>query len=130
MSAQTNPLIDDGLIDFLLYDVLNAESLCELEAYEHHSKETFDLLAGAWRPALDVAPDHGDIRSLFESDDAEGRFAWALMGGTLAYAAALVPEISGDIVNVDRAMRWGFAWKQGPFELLDALDPAAVITRL
>jgi 3-hydroxyacyl-CoA dehydrogenase len=94
------------------------------------SKETFDLMAGAWRPALDAVPDHGDIRSLFEADDAQGRFAWALMGGTLAYAASLVPEISDDIVNVDRAMRWGFAWKQGPFELLDALDPAAVITRL
>ena len=74
--------------------------------------------------------DHADIRSLFDANDAQGRFAWALMGGTLAYAAALVPEISDDIVNVDRAMRWGFAWKQGPFEMLDALDPAAVITRL
>ncbi len=94
------------------------------------SKETFDLMTGEWRPAQDAVPDHGDIRSLFDADDAQGRFAWALMGGTLAYAAALVPEISGDIVNVDRAMRWGFAWKQGPFELLDALDPAAVITRL
>ncbi|MDH3485883.1 MAG: acyl-CoA dehydrogenase family protein, partial [Myxococcales bacterium] len=49
MSAQTNPLIDDGLIDFLLYDVLDAESLCELEAYEHHSKETFDLFLDSIR---------------------------------------------------------------------------------
>ncbi len=94
------------------------------------SKETFDLMTGAWRPAEDAASAHGEIRSLFAAADAEGRFAWALMGGTLSYAAALVPEISDDIVNVDRAMRWGFAWKQGPFELLDALDPAAVITRL
>jgi len=94
------------------------------------SKETFDLLAGSWRTAEEAMPDHGDLRSLVEADDAQGRFAWALMGGTLAYAADLVPEISDDIVNVDRAMRWGFAWKQGPFEMLDALVPAAVITRL
>lgn len=94
------------------------------------SRETFDLLAGSWRPAEDAGPTHGDLCSLFEAEDAEGRFAWALMGGTLAYAADLVPEISDDIVNIDRAMRWGFAWKQGPFEMLDALDPAAVITRL
>ncbi len=94
------------------------------------SKETFDLLAGDWRPAEEVAPDHGDIATLFAADDAQGRFAWALMGGTLAYAADLVPEISDDIVNVDRAMRWGFAWNMGPFQMLDALDPAAVITRL
>jgi alkylation response protein AidB-like acyl-CoA dehydrogenase len=43
MATQSNPLIDDGLVDFLLYSVLDAESLCELEAYRHHSKETFDL---------------------------------------------------------------------------------------
>lgn len=43
MAAQRNPLIDDALVDFLLYCLLDAESLCELEAYQHHSKEIFDL---------------------------------------------------------------------------------------
>ncbi|HSN82032.1 MAG TPA: acyl-CoA dehydrogenase [Polyangiales bacterium] len=43
MPAQGNPLIDDGLVDFLLYTVLDAESLCRLESYQQHSKETFDL---------------------------------------------------------------------------------------
>ena len=52
------------------------------------------------------------------------------MGGTLCYAADLVGEISDDIVNVDRAMRWGFAWKQGPFEMLDALGPARVADKV
>ena len=50
---------------------------------------------------------------------AAGDFARDLMGGVLAYAAGLVGEISDDIVNIDRAMRWGFAWKRGPFELID-----------
>jgi 3-hydroxyacyl-CoA dehydrogenase len=52
------------------------------------------------------------------------------MGGTLAYAADLVPEIADDIVNVDRAMRWGFNWADGPFELLDRLGPARVASRI
>ena len=43
MPAQDNPLIEDDLVDFLLYSVLDAESLCNLEAYKQHSKETFDL---------------------------------------------------------------------------------------
>jgi butyryl-CoA dehydrogenase len=43
MAAQTNPLIDDALVDFILYSVLDAESLCELDAYQQHSKETFDM---------------------------------------------------------------------------------------
>jgi hypothetical protein len=43
MATQSNPLIDDSLVDFLLYSVLDAEGLCQLGAYEQHSKETFDL---------------------------------------------------------------------------------------
>ena len=53
-----------------------------------------------------------------------------LISETLCYAADLVPEISNDIVNVDRAMRWGFNWKMGPFELLDYFGPNEVAERL
>ena len=42
----------------------------------------------------------------------------------------MVPEISEDVVNVDRAMRWGFNWRQGPFEMIDALGADKVIARL
>jgi 3-hydroxyacyl-CoA dehydrogenase len=96
------------------------------------SKEVFDLDGGAWRPARDVvlADDHTELEGLVFADDLQGRFAWELMGGTLCYAAGLIPEIADDIVNVDRAMRWGFAWKRGPFEMLDALGPRRVIDRL
>lgn len=95
-------------------------------------KETFDLQSGAWRPAKEagVAAQHAKLEDLLFAEDAAGRFAWALMGGTLAYAADLVPEISDSVVGVDRAMRWGFNWQRGPFELLDALWPQRVIKRL
>ncbi|WP_142846143.1 3-hydroxyacyl-CoA dehydrogenase family protein [Telmatospirillum sp. J64-1] len=95
-------------------------------------KETFDLTTGTWREAqaVTLAEGHTDAASLFFGSDAESRFTWDLMGGTLLYAADLVPEISDDVVNVDRAMRWGFAWKKGPFELLDAVGPAKVIAKL
>jgi 3-hydroxyacyl-CoA dehydrogenase len=62
--------------------------------------------------------------------DVAGRFAWGVMGGTLCYAAQLIPEIADDIVNVDRALRWGFNWAKGPFELLDALGPERVAEQL
>ena len=94
------------------------------------SKETFDLLSGEWRASVEAAPGHADAKSLLFAGDVEGRFAWACLGGALAYAAGLVPQISDDIVNVDRAMRWGFAWKKGPFQLLDEIGPSEVITRL
>jgi butyryl-CoA dehydrogenase len=49
MAARSNPLIDEELVDFLLYSVLDAESLCELGAYQQHSKETFDMFIDSVR---------------------------------------------------------------------------------
>jgi 3-hydroxyacyl-CoA dehydrogenase len=96
------------------------------------SRQVFDLRLQSWRGAENVvlAPAHGEAASLLFDDSPEGRFAWAVMGGTLCYAAALIPAIADDVVNVDRAMRWGFNWQRGPFELLDALGPARIIDRL
>jgi 3-hydroxyacyl-CoA dehydrogenase len=96
------------------------------------SKEVFDLRLQSWRAAEDVAlaPEHSEAAALLFHDSPEGRLAWDVMGGTLCYAAELIPEIADDVVNVDRAMRWGFNWAKGPFELLDALGPERVIERL
>ncbi len=96
------------------------------------TKETFDLADQSWRPThpVDVSAPHDQASSLLFADDAKGRFAADLMGGTLLYAAGLVPEIADDIVNIDRAMRWGFNWAKGPFELMDAIGPARMIARL
>ena len=69
-------------------------------------------------------------RSVVFDSGAKGKFAWSLISETLCYAADLVPDISNDIVNVDRAMRWGFNWNKGPFELLDALGTDDVVARL
>lgn len=94
-------------------------------------KEVFDLTSETWRHAQDIAlEDNLDYRSLMLSNNARGRFAWDLMGGTLCYAADLVPEICDDIVGIDRAMRWGFNWKNGPFQQLDLLGPDKMIARL
>ena len=84
-------------------------------------RETFDLDGARWRStaAPDVAGTPETPRELMTAPGAAGDFARDLMGGVLAYAAGLVGEISDDIVNIDRAMRWGFAWKRGPFELID-----------
>ncbi len=59
--------------------------------------------------------------ALFAMNDKYGEFLRRLTGAVLLYAARRIPEISDDIVNVDRAMRWGFAWDRGPFEQWDVL---------
>jgi 3-hydroxyacyl-CoA dehydrogenase len=55
-----------------------------------------------------------------EGDKAQ-KFVWGVLSGMCLYAARRVPEISDSIVDVDRAMRWGFGWELGPFEVWDAI---------
>ncbi len=47
----------------------------------------------------------------------------------MLYAARRIPEIADSIADVDRAMRWGFGWELGPFEICDALGVEAVARR-
>jgi 3-hydroxyacyl-CoA dehydrogenase len=53
--------------------------------------------------------------------DKANRLLWSAMSETCLYAARRVPEIANSIVDVDRAMRWGFAWELGPFEVWDVI---------
>ncbi len=62
--------------------------------------------------------------------DKAQKFLWSLISETCLYAARRVPEISDSIADVDRAMRWGFAWELGPFELWDVLGVEPMLARL
>jgi 3-hydroxyacyl-CoA dehydrogenase len=53
--------------------------------------------------------------------DKANQFLWASLGETCLYAARRVPEIADSIVDVDRAMCWGFGWELGPFQVWDAI---------
>ena len=92
-------------------------------------REALDLQNGAYRdlqkPDLQsLAMGYKDLRALLSHEDRGGRYAWSVMSKTLAYAASLVPEIADTPAEVDEAMRLGYAWSRGPFELIDAVGPA------
>ena len=70
------------------------------------------------------------LRALVEFDDKGGRYAWKVLSKTLSYAASLVPEITENIVNIDNAMKNGFLWKKGPFQMIDDLGPSWFVSRL
>lgn len=61
------------------------------------------------------------LRALVAANDRVGTFLWQLLSDYCIYAAERVPEISDRIVEMDRAMRWGYGHALGPFELWDAL---------
>ncbi len=70
------------------------------------------------------------VEKLINSDDRAGQFAWEVLKKTLLYCASKIPEMSDDIVNVDKAMKWGFNWELGPFEIWDAIGVKESIDRM
>jgi 3-hydroxyacyl-CoA dehydrogenase len=69
------------------------------------------------------------LRMMVNGNDRGAEFAWRNLRDTLIYTINRIPEIADDIVNVDNAMRWGFNWEIGPFEMLDAIGVAAFVER-
>ena len=70
------------------------------------------------------------LRRMVGGDDRAAAFARTVLYETLAYSAARMPEIADDVVEVDRAMRWGFGWDRGPFETWDALGMKATAEKM
>ncbi len=56
-----------------------------------------------------------------KAGDRANQFLWNTLSESCLYAARRIPEIANSILDVDRAMRWGFAWELGPFEVWDAI---------
>src|SRR5271166_2896536 len=83
--------------------------------------------AEAAKPIEDLAP---RLRALVAANDRAGTFLWSVFSDLFLYSAEMVPEISDNVYNVDRAMRWGYANKLGPFELWDTLGFRDVVNRL
>lgn len=69
------------------------------------------------------------VKMVIGGADKGAEFAWKSLRDTLIYAVNRIPEIADDVVNVDRAMRWGFNWEIGPFEIFDAIGVSAFIKR-
>ncbi len=70
------------------------------------------------------------LAALVEADDEAGELIWHTLSRTMAYASKRVPEIADSIVDIDNAMKWGFAWEMGPFETWDTLGVKQVVARL
>jgi 3-hydroxyacyl-CoA dehydrogenase len=90
-------------------------------------KEALDLETGAYRTSVKpelpgiAAAQSGGPRALLDFADKTGRYARSVMAQTLAYAATVGPNIADDPETVDRAMRLGYKWEYGPFELIDRI---------
>ena len=102
---------------------------------------TLDLETLEYRPrkkasfaSLEAAKANPDLRSRVRSivfaKDKAGEFLWAITKRTLLYAAEKVGEIADDVVAIDNAMKWGYNWELGPFEMWDAIGLEKSIARM
>jgi 3-hydroxyacyl-CoA dehydrogenase len=84
-------------------------------------------------PSVDAGKQVDDpaqrLKMVLGGNDRASEFAWRNLRDTLIYTVNRIPEIADDIVNVDNAMRWGFNWNLGPFEMLDAIGVASFVER-
>lgn len=94
-------------------------------------KESIDLATGEYRAsAKPPVFKENNLQTLLALPNKESQYAWQVLSKTLAYAASLVPEISDDIVTIDAAIRDGYNWTLGPFELLDKIGVEWFVDRL
>lgn len=109
----------DGGKEILVLDLKTFE-------YRAQAKVRFDSL-GAARDAETL---EDKVRAVLGGSDKAAKFAEQVTLDTLAYAARLMGEIADDVVNVDRAMRWGFAWDMGPFQTWDVYGVQRGVERM
>lgn len=94
--------------------------------YQPQQKVRFESLGAA----KDVEDVKQRIVAVMNGTDKAAKFAERMSLDGMAYASRRIPEIADDVVNVDRALRWGFAWEAGPFETWDAYGVKKGVERM
>lgn len=98
-------------------------------------KEAIDLKTGVYAPAQRPKVEavalarKGGLKALLEHKSPAGQYAWSVLADTFSYAASLVPEICDHISDLDEAMRLGYNFKFGPFELMDQVGIDYILDR-
>ncbi len=69
------------------------------------------------------------LQAVLSGTDKGAVFAWKCLRDTLIYAFNRIPEIADEVVNIDNAMKWGYNWDLGPFEMLDAIGVKNFVNR-
>ena len=101
------------------------------------AKQVLDFDSGEYvdftRPNIEIAlkAEKEGVKCLIDDDDSEyGQYAWSVLSHTLVYAASLIPEVGNDPEAIDDAMKLGYNWVSGPFELMDEIGVDYFVYRL
>jgi 3-hydroxyacyl-CoA dehydrogenase len=108
----------EGLEATLVYDL----------ATEEYALSRPPTLASA-EAAKGIKDPGARLAAVLAAGDKGSEFTWRNLRDTLLYAFKRIPEIADDVVAIDDAMRWGFNWEIGPFEMLDAIGVREFVVR-
>ena len=85
--------------------------------------EAINLKTGEYSPRkkINIKSEKIDLKNLINRDDKYGEYAWSVISKIIKYASSLVPDITKEFNDIDEAMRLGFNWSKGPFEMLEEI---------
>ncbi len=85
--------------------------------------EAINLETGEYHPTqkINIKSEKVDLKALINRDDKYGKYAWSVISKIINYASSLVPGITDEFNDIDEAMRLGFNWSKGPFEMLEEI---------
>ncbi|MDC0445727.1 3-hydroxyacyl-CoA dehydrogenase NAD-binding domain-containing protein [Candidatus Pelagibacter sp.] len=88
--------------------------------------EAINLETGKYHPTqkINIKSEKVDLKALINRDDKYGEYAWSVISKIINYASSLVPGITDEFNDIDEAMRLGFNWSKGPFEMLEEIGVA------
>lgn len=129
-------MLDDGLLGnkvgrgFYKKDLVEGKK--QIFYYDYTSGDYLPLAKPKF-PSVQMVKQVDDpgqkIKTVISGKDRGAEFAWKSIRDTLLYASKRIPEITDDVVNIDNAMRWGFNWELGPFEMFDAIGVGTFLKR-
>ena len=85
--------------------------------------EALDLKKNKYFPVkkIDLKIDKIDLLELINRDDKYGKYAWSVISKIILYSSSMVPAITDEYNDIDEALRLGFNWSMGPFEMLESI---------
>ena len=86
--------------------------------------EAINLNSGDYFPSKKIdtnIEEKAILKELVSRNDKYGKYAWSVISKIILYASSLIPDVTKDYNNIDEAMRLGFNWSKGPFEMLNEL---------
>ena len=85
--------------------------------------EALNLETGEYASSkkINIKSDKVDLKNLINRKDKYGNYAWSVISEIIKYASSLIPNVTKEFNDIDEAMRLGFNWAKGPFEMLEEI---------